>query len=138
LNTGIICASTAFNAAISPALVEDVLEAHRKGGPGSVAHACEYETSMMLYVLPEYVQMDKARRDIGQVKLKYFNWDHPEPSVYSWQDWWSRFSKEGVAGDAAVASREFGEMLFETTVSRFVEMVREFRTIPIRERVDHH
>jgi creatinine amidohydrolase len=138
LNTGIICASASFNAAINPALVQDILEAHRRGGPGSVAHAGEYETSMMLYVLPDYVQMDKAQRDIGQLKLKYFNWDHPDPVVYSWQDWWSRFSKEGIAGDAAAATREFGEILFEATVTRFVELIREFRTIPIRDRVDHH
>jgi hypothetical protein len=29
-------------------------------------------------------------------------------------------------------------LLFETTVTRFIEMAREFRMIPIRERVDHH
>jgi creatinine amidohydrolase/Fe(II)-dependent formamide hydrolase-like protein len=70
--------------------------------------------------------------------LKYFNWDHPEPSAYSWQDWWSRFSKEGVCGDATAATPEFGKLMFETTVTRFIEMVREFQTIPIRPRVDHH
>ena len=80
----------------------------------------------------------QAYRDIGQLKLKYFNWDHPEPSAYAWQDWWSRFSKEGIAGDAAAATPEFGQRLFELTVERFVEMAREFRTIPIKPRVDHH
>jgi len=138
LATGIICASTTINAAVDPALVRDVLDANRRGGPGSVAHACEYETAMMLHAFPEYVQMDKAKRDMGQLKLKYFNWDHPEPSAYSWQDWWSRFSAEGICGDAAAATPEFGKLMFETTVTRFVELVREFRTIPIRERVDHH
>ncbi len=138
LATGVICASTTINAAVSPALVQDVLEAGRQGGPGSVGHACEYETAMMLRLLPEYVLMDKARRDIGQLKLKYFNWDYPEPSAYAWQDWWSRFSAEGVCGDATAATPEFGEMMFAATVTRFVELVREFRTIPIRQRVDHH
>jgi creatinine amidohydrolase len=93
---------------------------------------------MMLKILPEAVQMDKAYRDVGQLKLKYFNWDFPEPSAYSWQDWWSRFTKEGIAGDAAAATVEYGETMFQVTVERFVDMVREFRTIPIRERVDHH
>ena len=138
LETGVICASTTINAAVSPALVQDVLDAGRRGGPGSVGHACEYETAMMLRLLPEHVQMDKAQRDIGQLKLKYFNWDHPEPSAYAWQDWWSRFSAEGICGDAAAATPEFGETMFEATVTRFVEMVREFRTISIRQRVDHH
>ena len=93
---------------------------------------------MMLHAFPERVQMDKAPRDISQLKLKYFNWDFPEPSAYSWQDWWSRFSKEGVCGDASAATPEFGKLLFETTVTRFIEMAREFQTIPIKPRVDHH
>ena len=92
-----------MNAAVDPSLVVDVLNAERNGGAGSVGHACEYETAMMLHLHPERVQMDKARRDIGQLKLKYFNWDHPEPSAYAWQDWWSRFSAEGICGDAAAA-----------------------------------
>ncbi len=138
LKTGVICAATTVNAAVSPALVADVLDAERRGGPGSVGHACEYETAMMLHLHPDRVQMDKAARDIGQAKLKYFNWDYPEPSAYAWQDWWSRFSKEGVCGDAAAATPAFGRRMFEVTVERFIEMVREFHTISIRDRVDHH
>jgi creatinine amidohydrolase len=138
IETGAICAATTVNAAVSPALVADVLDAERKGGWGSVGHACEYETSVMLHLHPERVDMTRAERDIAQIKLKYFNWDHPEPSAYAWQDWWSRFSRAGVVGDAAAATPEFGRRMVELTVERFVEMLREFRTIPIRERVDHH
>ncbi len=138
LKTGVICAATTVNAAVNPALVADVLDAERKGGWGSVGHACEYETAMMLHLHPERVDMSQAERDIGQLKLKFFNWDFPEPSAYSWQDWWSRFSRAGVCGDASAATPEFGARMFEVTVTRFVEMVREFRTIEIKPRVDHH
>ncbi len=138
LATGAICAATTVNAAVDPALVADVIATERRGGPGSIAHACEYETAMMLHLHPERVDMTKAHRDIGQLKLKYFNWDHPEPSAYAWQDWWSRFSRAGICGDAAAATPEFGQRMFEATVERFVELAREFRTIPIRARVDHH
>jgi creatinine amidohydrolase/Fe(II)-dependent formamide hydrolase-like protein len=93
---------------------------------------------MMLHSFPELVQMDKAYRDMGQLKLKYFNWDHPEPSAFSYQAWWSSFSKEGICGDAAAATPQFGKLMFETTVTRFVEMVREFQSIENRPRVDHH
>ena len=48
LKTGVICAATTVNAAVNPALVADVLDAERKGGWGSVGHACEYETAMYL------------------------------------------------------------------------------------------
>jgi creatinine amidohydrolase len=138
IQTGAICAATTVNAAVHPALVADVLDTERRGGWGSVGHACEYETALMLHLDPERVNMALAERDIGQLKLTYFNWDHPVPSAYAWQDWWSRFSRAGVCGDATAATPEFGRRMFEVTVERFVELVREFRTIPIRERVDHH
>ncbi len=136
LETNAVCAATTVNAAVDPAIVQDVIDEHRKGGPGSIGHAGEYETSMMLHIHPELVQMENAQRDIAQIKLKHFNWDHPEPSLYSWQDYWSSMSKDGVCGDATVATSEFGQKLFETTVTRFVELVREFRSIPTRSRVD--
>jgi creatinine amidohydrolase len=126
------------NAAVDPVLIADALEQERRGGPGSVGHACEYETAMMLHLHPDRVDMKLAERDIGQLKLRYFNWDHPEPSAYAWQDWWSRFSRAGVCGDASAATAEAGARLFDVTVERFVDLLREFRTIPIRERVDHH
>ncbi len=138
LETGAICGAVSPNAAIDPTLAEPTFSRMRRSGPGGVAHAGEYETAMMLYLRPDLVQMDRAVREIGQVKLTYFNWDHPEPSALAWQDWWSRMSESGVCGDPTVATAEFGRALFETTVENFIRFVREFRTIPLRPRRDHH
>jgi len=138
LETGIICGAMSPNAAIDPALAEPALSQMRRSGPGGVAHACEYETAMMLHLRPDLVQMDRALREIGQLTLEYFNWDHPQPSVLSWQDWWSRMSESGVCGDPTVATLDFGQALFETTVTNFVRFVHEFRTIPLRPRRDLH
>lgn len=139
LATGAIIGSMAGNAAVDDSLVRDVIEKHRRSEHGGIGHACEYETAMMLHLRPDLVQMDKAVKEMGQMATKYFNWgDHPTPSVYSWMDYWSRFSKTGIAGDAASATPEFGAILFEETCKRMVEVLAEFQQIPIRERVDHH
>jgi creatinine amidohydrolase len=138
LEAGIVCGAMSPNAAINPALAEPTLSQMRRSGPGGIAHAGEYETAMMLHLRPDLVQMDKAVWEMGQLKLEYFNWDYPEPSVLAWQDWWSRMSESGVCGDATVATSEFGRVLFETTVENFVRFVREFRTIPVRPRRDLH
>lgn len=138
LETGIICGAMSPNAAIDPTLAEPTLSQMRRSGPGGVAHACEYETAMMLHLRPDLVQMDKAVREIGQLKLEYLNWDHGEPSILAWQDWWSRMSDSGVCGDPTVATAEFGRALFETTVENFVRFVHEFRSIPVRPRRDLH
>ena len=138
LETGVICGAMSPNAAIDPTLAEPVYSQMRQSAPGGVAHAGEYETAMMLHLRPDLVHMDKAVRELGQIKLDYFNWDYPEPSVLSWQDWWSRMSESGVCGDPTVATAEFGQALFERTVENFVRFVREFRTIPVRPRRDLH
>lgn len=138
LQTGIVCGAMSPNAAIDPTLAEPTLSEMRRSGPGGVAHAGEYETAMMLHLRPDLVQMDKAVREIGQLKLEHFNWDHSEPSVLSWQDWWSRMSESGVCGDPTVATAEFGRALFERTVQNFVRFVRDFRTLPLRPRRDMH
>jgi len=138
LETGAICGAMSPNAAIDPTLAEPVFSEMRQSAPGGVAHAGEYETALMLHLRPDLVQMDRAVRELGQLKLDYFNWDHPEPSVLSWQDWWSRMSESGVCGDPTVATAEFGQALFEQTVENFVCFVREFRAIPLRPRRDLH
>jgi creatinine amidohydrolase len=138
LETGAICGAMSPNAAIDPALAEPIFSRMRRSAAGGVAHAGEYETAMMLHLRPGLVQMDKAVREVGQLKLEYFGWDHPEPSVLAWQDWWSRMSESGVCGDPTVATAEFGRALFETTVENLVRFVREFRTIPLRPRHDLH
>jgi creatinine amidohydrolase len=138
LESGIVCGAMSANAAVDGALAEPTLSQMRRSGPGGIAHAGEYETAMMLHLRPDLVQMDKAVREIGQLKLEYFNWDHPEPSALAWQDWWSRMSESGVCGDPTVATAEFGQTLFETTVDNLVRLVREFRTIPLRPRRDRH
>jgi creatinine amidohydrolase len=138
LETGIVCGAMSPNAAIDPTLSEPTLSQMRRSGPGGVAHAGEYETALMLHLRPDLVQMDKAVREMGQLKLEFFNWDYPEPSILSWQDWWSRMSESGVCGDPTVATAEFGRALFETTVDNFVCFVREFRTLPLRPRRNQH
>ncbi|MGB8645577.1 MAG: creatininase family protein [Anaerolineae bacterium] len=138
LATGAIVAAMAGNAAVDDVLVRDLIAQHRRSAYGGIGHACEYETSMMLYLRPDLVQMDKAVKEMGQLDLKYFNWDHPTPAVYSWMDWWSRFSQTGVAGDPTVATRELGELLFNATVERMIDLLGEFRQIPLRPRHDLH
>ncbi len=119
LERGIVCGAMSPNAAIDPSLAEPTLSEMRRSAPGGIAHAGEYETAMMLYLRPDLVQMDKAVQEMGQLQFEFFNWDRPEPSILSWQDWWSRMSESGICGDPTVATAEFGRALYETTVQNF-------------------
>jgi len=106
------------------------------------SHAGELETSVMLYLKPEAVDMSKAEADLniymGQGKSKFIWRDLVNPSPVSFMEWWSRFSKMGVIGDPTKATAEKGRVIVEETVSRLVEFIREWRRRKIFSRVDHH
>ncbi len=101
-----------------------------------IAHADEYETSLYLHLAPERVQMDKAGAD-DDVMGKYLSSDSTTPFV-RFNDYWSRWTDLGVHGDARPATAEKGEIIFETTVTRLVELAEEWRAWPIAERRDFH
>jgi creatinine amidohydrolase len=138
LDTGIVCGAISPNAAIDPAWAEPTLSEKRRSEPGGIAHAGEFETAVMLYLRPDLVRMDRAVREMGQLRFPFFNWDHPEPSTLAWQDWWSRMSESGVCGDPTVATAEFGKAVIETIVENVVRFVSDFRAIPLRPRRDLH
>src|SRR4029453_3513347 len=83
--------------------------------PGGMAHGCELETSVLLYLRGDLVQMEKAERDIPVQRSEYFYWDLPRPSPVFFQEFFSRYSRTGTVGDPTKASVEKGR--------RFVEAV---------------
>ncbi len=76
-------------------------------------HACEFETSLMLALKPELVDMSKAVREYPEKPALYGK------STISLGD----LSKSGVYGDATLASKEKGEKLLEIFVEKMVGLV---------------
>jgi creatinine amidohydrolase len=101
-----------------------------------IAHADEFETSLYLHLAPERVQMDLASAD-DDVMGAYLSSDSTSPYV-RFNDYWSRWTDLGVHGDARPATAEKGEIIFETAVSRLVELAEEWRNWPLAERRDFH
>jgi len=137
LETPAICASLIYISLAPEAF--NLLE-------GEDAHAGELETSLMLYVTPDLVDMNKAQRDWSFPKSKYIKWgvEVGEKSFgvsggeVQFMDWWSRISSTGVLGDPTKASREKGEKAFKLYVDALAEFIREFREREMPPRKDHH
>ena len=86
-------------------------------------HAGDAETSLMLSILPDYVQMDKAVCEYPQ--------GLPENSLLSMEGalpfaWVTRdLTRSGVLGDATAATREKGDRLLQALAEGWVKILKE-------------
>lgn len=86
-------------------------------------HAGDAETSIMLAILPEQVQMEKA--------IAEYPPEHPESSLLSWEGklpmaWVTRdLSQSGVIGDPTTATKEKGDRILESVANGWVEVIKD-------------
>lgn len=81
----------------------------------SYFHACEIETSYMLYLADEYVDMSKAITDIPTIPMMADVTPTP----------WEEFTKTAVLGDAKLATKEKGQQIIEVAISNMVRLIEE-------------
>jgi creatinine amidohydrolase len=80
-------------------------------------HADEMETSMMLYIAPETVDMSKAKKDY-----------HPGPGPLTRDPKGAgTYSASGIYGDATLATRAKGEKLVHATVASILSEINDLR-----------
>lgn len=109
---------------------------------GGTSHAGEYETSLYLALRPELVEMEKAVDERTPLPPSFQNdllaGKRADASVAYLMPHWSTMSVSGVRGDATKATREKGEQFLEAAVDGLIELVREFKTMTLPPRQDHH
>jgi creatinine amidohydrolase len=98
----------------SGARVEEEIS-EQEGG----THADEMETSMMLYIKPEIVDMDKAVKE-------YDPTDAPGLTRNPMRRGEAKFSASGVYGDATLATVEKGRLVVEARARHIVDELRAF------------
>jgi creatinine amidohydrolase len=84
---------------------------------GTYFHACEIETSFMLYMAPEFVDMDKAICDIPNIPMSADVTPTP----------WEEFTQSAVLGDATLATREKGEKIISIAFENMVQLIEEIK-----------
>jgi creatinine amidohydrolase len=91
----------------------------------SLNHACEFETSMCLYLRPELVDMDKA---VGYRATVGSDYAHPhfwKPSSVTLAVTFKDLSENGAMGRPDLATTEKGEKLVKSAGSAVAAFVRE-------------
>lgn len=99
----------------------------RRSGVGGALHACEWETSLMLY-FDQLVDMTKATdQDHFRTHSPYASNDMTAGGrgVY-WSTWARQRSETGVYGDPTVASAETGAAIMQAIVDEYRKFLREF------------
>lgn len=102
-------------------LKDEVVESLSEQEGGS--HADEIETSMMLYIAPESVDMSQAAKDY-----------HPaEGPLTRHKGRPGSYSPTGIYGDATLATREKGRRIVEARVARILKEIEQTRIDPLPE-----
>lgn len=79
----------------------------------SYFHACELETSYMLYLAEEQVNMDRAISDIPQIG----------PEADCTPTPWETFTTSAVLGDATLATKDKGKQIVERALEAMTDMI---------------
>jgi creatinine amidohydrolase len=88
-------------------------------------HADEGETSMMLYIAPETVDMSKAVKDYDPRPGRKGLTRNPEGS--------GTYSPTGIWGDPTLATKEKGKIIVEATVAEIIRQVKELIELKVEK-----
>jgi creatinine amidohydrolase len=86
-------------------------------------HAGDAETSIMLSLLPQQVQMDKAVKEYPQGLPENSLLDMEGKLPFAWLT--KELTKSGVMGDATVATKEKGDRILESLASGWVQVIQD-------------
>lgn len=84
-----------------------------KSAHNTYFHACEIETSYMLYLAPEYVAMDRAVTDIPNIP------NHADVTPTPWEE----FTESAVLGDAKLATVEKGKYIVDIALENMINLI---------------
>lgn len=93
-------------------------KALRKSDEATDLHAGENETSALLYLRPDLMQMDRAAQESGADEKRL-----ALPGLYTAIWWYARFPNH-YAGEGAKATRELGEAINDYRVGALVRALR--------------
>ncbi len=101
---------------------------HRRSAEGGIGHACEAETSLLLHLDGDRVDMshaDSTDRMTSDLATCPVDGASARKKRMFLSTWFLEDSLHGGAGDPTGATREFGEALHRMAVDGLVEAIRE-------------
>jgi creatinine amidohydrolase len=100
----------------------------RESELGGMGHACEMETSIMLHLHPDRVQLDHAVRDGPQYSDPYRKADMQHARPIFFVNEFREVTQSGVVGYPDLATAEKGKRFFDGIVAEISAFVAHFLT----------
>ncbi len=120
-------------AVMSPAVMSrEAFNKIRVSPQGGAIHACEWETSLLLHVNPELVDMSKATdEDTMNYHSDFVAGDgFTGKQMVTWSTWYLQRSKSGTYGTPTVATAETGKIVMDAAVENGVKFLEGFWARP--------
>ncbi len=103
----------------------------RESKPGGMGHACEFETSLMMYLRPELVDAARAQTWYPELGSPYLTTDLLATSAVRTFHDFRDLSESGVLGDPTLASAEKGSRFFAAVTGALAKFIEDFARWPI-------
>ncbi|MFX0070528.1 MAG: creatininase family protein [Candidatus Hermodarchaeota archaeon] len=104
-------------------IIKNELTSIRSSEIGGICHAGEFETSIMLYLFPEKVKLERVRKsDVKYVPSLDPNYKFKKPKRWKTKN----LSKSGILGDPFHASKEKGEYWFQRLIKTIESLIDVF------------
>jgi creatinine amidohydrolase len=101
------------------------LEENRETAIGGMGHACELETSLMLYLKPELVHMDRVVDETDFITTPSYYMDWIEGGALIANPPWTDDTRTGAYGAGSKATAAKGQIWFEAAVKEKMAHVLE-------------
>lgn len=101
------------------------LEKHRLSKIGGMGHACELETSLMLYLRPDLVDMSKVVDETDFIATPNYYMDWVEGGALVANPPWEDDTRTGAYGSGSLATAEHGKIWLEAAIAEKVSHVAE-------------
>jgi creatinine amidohydrolase len=101
------------------------LEEKRRSGIGGMGHACELETSLMLYLEPSLVHMDRVVDEIEFIATPSYYMDWVEGGSLIANPPWDDDTRTGAYGAGSLACAENGQFWIDSAVTEKIAHIAE-------------
>jgi creatinine amidohydrolase len=101
------------------------LEKNRQSGVGGMGHACELETSFILYLKPSLVHMDRVIDETNFISTPSYYMDWVEGGALIANPPWDDDTATGAYGAGSLATAEKGKIWLQAAIEEKVTHIKE-------------